>query len=115
MEKPPATSAQAGSLTLTPTGAFQSDCCEASNQDEIIIQRKRGDVKEVTMDAEIMAAVENEVDSILADFSAEDGTETVPITIEAATAAAVRVDRRKMKNLLEYKEGSSNAQSESTF
>lgn len=93
------------------TGAFQTNCCETSSQDEIIIKSMRGDSIEDTVHADITAAAQNEMDWILADLSTEDITTMVLKTISAVMAAIVKAVQKqldlcvdKRKNILEYNE-----------
>lgn len=64
--------------------------------EDAVIRGMRGESQEEAMHTDIMAAVEAETDSILADFGTEDITKIMLITIKAAVPAIVRAVQKQL-------------------
>ena len=77
-------------------GAFLSNRYETSEEDDVMIRSMRGESQEETLHSDIMAAVDAETDSILADFGTEDLTKIVLITIKAAVPAIVKAVQKQL-------------------
>ncbi len=76
--------------------AFLSNRYETSEEDEAIIKSMRGESQGEALHADIMAAVEAETDTILADFGTKDLTQIGLITIKATVPSTVKALQKQL-------------------
>lgn len=76
-------------------GVFLSNRYETIEEEDARTRSMRGESQEETMHTDIMAAVEAEMDSILADFGTEHLTKIMLITTQAAVPAIVSAPEDK--------------------
>ncbi|XP_049923490.1 uncharacterized protein LOC126404350 [Epinephelus moara] len=77
-------------------GAFLFNRYETSEEEEAVIKGMRGEEEDEAMHANIVAAIEAESDSVLANFGTEDLAKVVLITIKAAVPAIVKAVQKQL-------------------
>ncbi|KAL7385950.1 hypothetical protein ABVT39_002325 [Epinephelus coioides] len=77
-------------------GAFLSNRYDTSEEEEVVIKGMRGAEEDEAMHTDIVAAIEAESDSVLANFGTEDLAKVVLITIKATVTAIVRAVQKQL-------------------
>ncbi|KAL7375110.1 hypothetical protein ABVT39_012098 [Epinephelus coioides] len=77
-------------------GAFLFNRYETSEEEEAVIKGMRDEEEDEAMHADVVAAIEAESDSVLANFGTEDLAKVVLITIKAAVPAIVKAVQKQL-------------------